>query len=59
MTTPKKFTLPDIAREELTPQELELVALLEEMVEMTNRLQEDVERLEQEVARLKKAKRRS
>lgn len=59
MTLPKKFTLPDIPREELTPQELELLALVEKLADMANGLQEEVEQLEQEVARLKEAKKQA
>jgi hypothetical protein len=42
MSAPKKITLPDIAREELTQQEHELLEFVEVVVEMANRLQEDV-----------------
>jgi hypothetical protein len=59
MTLPKKFSLPDIAREELTPKELELLALVEKLAAMANGLQEEIERLEQEVAQLKKARKRA
>jgi hypothetical protein len=59
MTTPKKFTLPDIAREELAPHELELLAFVEKLADLANGLQEHVEQLEEEVARLKKAKERA
>jgi len=40
MSLPKKFTLPDIAQEELTPRELELLALVEKLADMANSLQE-------------------
>lgn len=59
MLTPKKFTLPDITREELTPQELELLAFVEKLADLANGLQEHVEQLEEEVVRLKKAKQRA
>jgi uncharacterized protein YlxW (UPF0749 family) len=58
MTT-EKFILPDIARDELTPRELELLALLEQLTDMANRLQEQIQGLEEEVARLRKAGRRA
>jgi hypothetical protein len=58
MTT-EKFILPDIARDELTPRELELLALLEQLTDMANRLQEQIQGLEEEVARLRKAGKRA
>jgi hypothetical protein len=58
MTT-EKFILPDIARDELTPRELELLTLLEQLTDMANRLQEQIQGLEEEVARLRKAGKRA
>ena len=58
MTT-KKFILPHITRDELTPRELELLALLEQLTDMANRLQEQIQGLEEEVARLRKARKRA
>ena len=40
MSVSQKFIPRDIAREELTPQELELVAVLEQLTDMVNRQQE-------------------
>jgi hypothetical protein len=37
MSIPQKFIPPDIAREELTPRELELLAVLEQLTDMVNR----------------------
>jgi hypothetical protein len=59
MAIPKRFTLPDIDRDELTPQELALLAFVEELVDVGNRLQEDVQRLEKEVARLRSSRKRA
>ena len=42
MTLPKKFALPEIAREGLTPPELELLAWVEKLIAMANGLQEEV-----------------
>jgi uncharacterized protein YlxW (UPF0749 family) len=58
MTT-EKIILPDIARDELTPRELELLALLEQLTDMVNHLQEQIQGLEEEVARLRKAGKRA
>jgi hypothetical protein len=55
---PKKFALPDIAREGLTPPELELLAWVEKLAAMANGLQEEVVRLEQEVAEIKRTKKK-
>jgi len=55
----KKFAPPDIAREGLTPPELELLAWVEELAAMANGLQEEVARLEQEVAETRKAGKRA
>jgi hypothetical protein len=57
VTLPKKFALPDIAREGLTQPELELLAWVEKLTAMANGLQEEVGQLEQEVAEIKKTKR--
>ena len=54
MTLPKKFALPDIAREDLTPSELEVLAWVEKLTDMANGLQDEVEQLKQEAAQLKK-----
>jgi uncharacterized protein YlxW (UPF0749 family) len=43
----------------LTPRELELLALLEQLTDMANRLQEQIQGLEEEVARLRKAGKRA
>jgi hypothetical protein len=59
MTLPKKFALPEIAREGLTPPELELLEWVEKLTAMANGLQEEVGQLEQEVAEIKKTKRRA
>jgi hypothetical protein len=59
MTIPKRFTLPDIDRDALTPQELALLAFVEELVDVGNRLQEDVQRLEKEVVRLRSSRKRA
>ena len=59
MSIPQKFIPPDIAREELTPRELELLAVLEQLTDMVNRQQERLQALEQEVARLKKSRKRA
>lgn len=57
MTISKKYTLPDIPREGLTPKELELLAWVEELVDIANGLQLkpeqlDTERLEQALVEL-------
>jgi len=57
MTISKKYTLPEIPREGMTPKELEVLAWVEELVEMANGLQLepeqlDTERLEQALAEL-------
>ena len=59
MSIPQKFIPPDIAREELTLRELELLAVLEQLTDMVNRQQERLQALEQEVARLRKAGKRA
>jgi hypothetical protein len=59
MSIPQKFIPPDIARDELTPRELELLALLEQLTEMVNRQHERLQALEQEIAGLRKAGRRA
>jgi hypothetical protein len=59
MSIPKRFTLPDIDRDGLTPQELALLAFVEELVDVGNRLQEDVQRLEKEAVRLRSSTKRA
>lgn len=59
MTTCQKFTLPDIAREELTPKELEVLAWVEGLVDMANGLQQEKEQLEHELAELRRAAKRA
>jgi phage gp16-like protein len=59
MSISQKFIPPDIAREELTPRELELVAMLEQLTDMVNRQQERLQALEQEIAGLRKAGKRA
>jgi phage gp16-like protein len=59
MNTPKKFIPPDIARDELTPRELELLAVLEQLTDMVNRQQERLQALEEEIAQLRKARKRT
>jgi hypothetical protein len=56
VTLPKKFALPDIAREELTPQEREVLAWVEQLAAVANGLQQEVEQLEQEASQLRKAR---
>ncbi|CAE6956056.1 hypothetical protein [Paraburkholderia domus] len=58
MTT-EKFILPDIARDELTPREFELLTLLEQLTDMANHLQEQIQGLEEEISRLRKAGKRA
>ncbi|HXI88820.1 MAG TPA: hypothetical protein VNO24_02285 [Blastocatellia bacterium] len=59
MSKPEKFIPPDIDRDELTPRELELLAVLEQLTDMVNRQQERLHELEQDIARLRKASRRA
>ncbi|WP_042876292.1 hypothetical protein [Cupriavidus necator] len=59
MTTCQKITLPDIAREGLTPKELEVLAWVEGLVDMANGLQQEKEQLEQELAELRRAAKRA
>ena len=59
MSISQKFIPADIAREELTPRELELVAVLEQLTDMVNRQQERLQALEQEIAGLRKAGKRA
>jgi hypothetical protein len=56
MYLPKKFIMSDIAREELTARELELLVVLEKLTGMANCLQEELLQQKQEIAALKKAK---
>lgn len=55
MLLPTKFTLPEIAREKLTPKEQEVLAWTEQLVEMANSLQQENEQLKRKVAYLKKS----
>ena len=59
MSKPEKFIPPDIDRDELTPRELELLAVLEQLTDMVNRQQERLHELEQDIARLRKASKRA
>ncbi|WP_454740309.1 hypothetical protein [Cupriavidus necator] len=59
MTISKKYTLPEIPREGMTPKELEVLAWVEELVEMANGLQQEKEQLEQELAELRRAAKRA
>jgi hypothetical protein len=59
MSSPQKFIPPDIARDELTPQELELLSVLEQLTDLVNRQQERLQALEREIARLRKAGKRA
>ena len=59
MSKPEKFIPPDINRDELTPRELELLAVLEQLTDMVNHLQEKHHLLEQDIARLRKAGKRA
>jgi hypothetical protein len=59
VTLPQKFTIPEIAREGLTPSELEVLAWAEKLAAIANGLQNEVVELEQEVARLKKSSKRA
>jgi hypothetical protein len=59
MSKPEKFIPPDIDRDELTPREFELLAVLEQLTDMVNRQQERLHELEQDIARLRKASRRA
>jgi len=59
MTLPPEFTIHEIAREGLTPSELEVLAWAEKLAAIANGLQNEVVELEQEVARLKKSSKRT
>lgn len=59
MSIPQKFIPPDIDRSELTPRELELLAVLERLTDMVNHQQEQLQGLEKEIARLRKAGKRA
>ncbi|WP_316149314.1 hypothetical protein [Cupriavidus sp. BIC8F] len=59
MTISKKYTLPEIPREGMTPKELEVLAWVEELVEMANGLQQEKEQLEQQLAELRRAAKRA
>lgn len=56
---PEKFALPGIAREDLTPQEREVLAWVEALVTMANSQHQDIEQLEREVIQLRKAGKRA
>jgi hypothetical protein len=58
VTLPKKFSLPDIAREGLTPSELEVLAWVEKLTDIANDLQDESEQLKQEAAQLRKTGKR-
>ena len=58
MTLPKKFALPDIAREGLTSSELEVLAWVEKLTDIANDLQDEFEQLKQEAAQLRKTRKR-
>jgi hypothetical protein len=59
MSSPQKFIPPDIDRDELTPRELELLAVLEQLTGMVNHLQDKLYALEQDIAGLRKAGKRT
>jgi len=54
-----QFALPDIAREGLTPPELELLAWVQQLAAIANGLQDEVEQLKQEAAQLRKTRKRA
>jgi hypothetical protein len=54
-----QFALPDIAREGLTPPELELLAWVQQLAAIANGLQDEIEQLKQEAAQLRKARKRA
>jgi hypothetical protein len=54
-----QFALPDIAREGLTPPELELLAWVQQLAAIANGLQDEVEQLKEEAAQLRKARKRA
>jgi hypothetical protein len=58
VTLPKKIALPDIAREGLTPSELEVLAWIEKLTDIANDLQDEFEQLKQEAAQLRKTRKR-
>lgn len=49
----KKFTVPEIAPEEMTPKAIELLAIAEQLVSEANHHMDEIERLKREVAQLK------
>jgi hypothetical protein len=59
VSIPQIFIPPDIAEEELTPRELELLAVLEQLTDMVNRQHERLQALEQEIAVLRNAGKRA
>ena len=56
MALRNQFALPDIAREGLTPPELELLAWVQQLAAIANGLQDEVEQLKQEAAQLRKTR---
>lgn len=54
-----KITLPEIPQEALTPEMLELLAVLERLADTVHRAQEKIQRLEAEIAKLKKDRKRA
>jgi hypothetical protein len=58
VTLPKKFAPPDIARDGLTPSELEVLAWIEKLTDIANDLQDEFEQLKQEAAQLRKTRKR-
>ena len=59
MALRSQFALPDIAREGLTPPELELLAWVQQLAAIANGLQDEIEQLKQEAAQLRKARKRA
>jgi hypothetical protein len=59
MSKPQKFIPPHIDRAQLTPRELELLTVLEQLTDMVNRQQERLHELEQDIAGLRKAGKRA
>ena len=54
-----QFALPDIAREGLTPPELEMLAWVQQLAAIANGLQDEVEQLKQEADQLRKSRKRA
>lgn len=55
----RKFTVPEIAPEEMTPEVAELLEVAKQLVDMVTRNQEKVRRQDREIARLRRKKKRS